>query len=396
MKRIWQSKYLYLSLAGIVIFSYFSVLAKAPPTMGRGSVFPYGVRVVRDDYDRSVYLKRAGWYLERKIPYKEIFSEYPQLSTYYFALPALFTSSLESYILLHSFFMALVFLGLFYVTLKLLEYLHRPPYLSLLLLLPSFLYHSLNRFDVLAVFFVSLSLLLLFRKKIFLSFVILAVAVLVKWYPAILLPFYLLYVKGTAKSFKILFKPILSFFGVLLGVFAFSFVWSGKAIFNPYFWHLNKGIYYQSVLGVLNHLIQLVHSGITPALKKIFLVFEFFPFLLGLLALRHNHKLTPKTLIVLCVLSVLAFNLFSPANAPQFFLGVLALAILVINSRAAVIVIITLDILNYLLYPFAFALLSTKYMYINDIIVVAQTILFFYMAYLLITRHSVASTEQHT
>lgn len=395
MKRFWKSKYSYLIIAAVVIFSYLAILAKVPETFGQGDFFPYGVRVMRDDYDRSIYRERAAWFLENKIPYKEVFSEYPQVITYYFALPAIFTSSVQSYILLHSFFMACIFLGLFYVTLQLLEYLHKPFYLSLLLLLPSFLYHALNRFDVFAVFLVSLSLLALFRKRSVLGLAILATAVLVKWYPAILLPFYFLYIQGETEDPGILFKPFVTFFGILLGVFIFSFIWSGSAIFQPYLWHMNKGIYYQSVLGILSYYSNFLHLHIIPLLKKVFVIFEFVPFLVGLYFLRKKYYVSPESLIILCAFSILVFNFFSPAYAPQFFLWVMALALLAIKNKKEIAVLIVLDILNYLLYPFAFALLSTKYIYINNLIVILQTVLFIYLGYSLISKNIESVTDRY-
>ena len=49
--------------------------------------FDSKIRFINDSHDRENYYARGSWILEGKRPYIDVFSEYPQLATYFFAVP---------------------------------------------------------------------------------------------------------------------------------------------------------------------------------------------------------------------------------------------------------------------------------------------------------------------
>ena len=136
-------------------------------TLAAGN-FGSHIRWFNDYYDRSVYVQRSAWFIEGGIPYVDTFSEYPQVATYFFALPYLLmvqlqpvdTISLSTYSMAFSFLTLFLLGGVIFLLYKSIQIDSR---WAFLLLLPAPLYFSFNRFDILPAFFVLVSVLLFFK-----------------------------------------------------------------------------------------------------------------------------------------------------------------------------------------------------------------------------------------
>jgi hypothetical protein len=214
-----MSSALRVTLVAAVIVLPLLALVWWLPTPGDQSI-----RLLEDDHDRHVYYQRGSFLPREAVPYLEVHSEYPELATWFFALPfflidapadpAAYVSAkpedlerhrpvIERYFDLHSTFMAICLILLVLVSAKICERLGRDPRFALLALLPASLYFTFSRYDVLPVLLISTSLLALLSRRHLLAIAIVSCAVLTKWYAILFLPYYLNYAK------RKLGKPVL-------------------------------------------------------------------------------------------------------------------------------------------------------------------------------------------
>ena len=242
------------------------------------------IRFVNDYYDRFIYAERAMWFTEGKIPYVDVFSEYPQVPTYLFALPYLVLNLLQypvvSDILYSATFslLMLIFLGWTIILLKkLLLQLKKNSNLAFLLFLPAPLYFSFNRFDILPALIVLGSVLFFFKEKRVLSAVLLAVGAMTKWYPALLLPVFLV---GTYYKTKRINWAMLLAFGMTCILIILPTYFSGgwSAVLIPYRSHLGRGLEFVSLPALLQNRFFLplgIHIE-SRLIESIFLILQFF------------------------------------------------------------------------------------------------------------------------
>lgn len=381
MFKTWSSNH-YLILAAVVILSYLTVLFFAQDAYFVNNTFTNGISIVRDDYDRLIHFDRAQWYLEDKIPYKEVFSEYPQFITYLFAVPALFTSNNYVYINLYSAFMAIAYLALVFITLKLLVIYHKPKSYVLLLLLPSFLYHTLNRFDILPALLVSLGLLLFLSNKYWLSINSLLTGFFIKWYPILLLP--VLFSQIWIKDRRLFIKYALYSLVFLGTVFGLSYLWSGLSIFEPYKWNVQKGFYYESIYYLFDFAQERIGLKGFVSTNLLAAVFQPLTLLLPFGTLLNIKTLSKEQILNTMLFIVLLFVFFCSGRAPQFNLWFVPLYILAIRNRTGVILLIVFDLVNFLFYPIGSATIGSNYAFINDILSVFKNVIFLGLFYYLI------------
>jgi hypothetical protein len=375
------SRFSALIILGVGITSYLVILFNAQPLYFQNDFFPSGIMAVRDDIDKSIHFERAQWYLEDKIPYKEVFSEYPQIITYLFAVPAIFTSELNTYINIYSLLMALVYLALAYVTIELLRIYKKPESYALLLLLPSFLYHSLNRFDILPSLLVSLALLLYLKNRYIISSATLVAGFFIKWYPVLLLPIFLsqLWVKNKKAFIKVIAISSGLFFIVFIG----SYLWSGKSILDPYLWHISKGFYYESLYYLMDKFSTYLKLDFRVAIDLAAISLQALSIFLPAAAFIRPRLLSHEQLLRLILFILLIFIFFSTGRAPQFNLWFIPLYILVIRDRAGIFLVISFDIINYLFYPVGFASVGGNIAWLNDCLSVIKQLMYLLLFYYL-------------
>lgn len=200
-----------LLVAALVIgaFTAAGIFLPSPPDTA--------MRFFEEDYDRLVYFRRGSFEPRNEVPYLEVHSEYPELATWFMALPYLcmddapsdpiayenttpagpkeYVPLFERYAILHSILMALCLFGSVALCAAIARHLGQDPRAAWLLILPSSLFFTVARYDALPVLLVSASLLLLLKKHYLPAIVVLSCAVLTKWYAILFLPFYLNYGK---------------------------------------------------------------------------------------------------------------------------------------------------------------------------------------------------------
>lgn len=361
---------------------------------------------VNDYGDRLIYSGRGSWYSLSKLPYSEVKSEYPQLATYFMAVPYLILDSvgsldinaaeqiysfvqeitlnptnpnkLDALYLQNNLFMnyAMIFSLLMMVFLSLsivLLYKMRPDrkYLAFLMLLPASLYYSYNRFDIMLCFLSLFSLYMLYKEQYKFSAFAIAVGLFLKWYLVLLLPVFITYY---SKYKKVNWSMIIVFSIVSIIIIVSAIYWSGiESLLVPYQFHLDRGMDQPSITMVIHHFFSVIvntynimdhhlydHLFYKYVLRAAFLLqFSIIP-----LCLTSRIDSFEKV-VKWSALSILVFILFAKINSPQWILWVSPLLILIAKDWKYVSGIVLLDLFTYLQYPITYMLFSESYISYN-------------------------------
>lgn len=310
------------------------------------------VRLFNDDYDRSVYALRGEWYLNGQVPYRDTISEYPQVPTYLFAFPYILyhrdmTQSI-GYWLYSSQFSFLTLCLLFGTITLLYQMLPKRQWLALLMLLPAPLYFTYNRFDILPAFLCLLSLFLLQKQRLIWSMIVLGIATMSKWYPALLLPVYLSYTFSLRRSID--WRMILTFFLTCLVIAAPTLLAGGvKAFLTPYLFHAGRNLETISLPALLFGAMQNWFGVVTirSIWIDIFVVFQILvaPFSFFDRIDNYDKVLYWNILIVAC------FMLFARIYSPQWLLWLMPMLILTARTRLDIVWIVFYGIATYIGFP---------------------------------------------
>ncbi len=171
--------------AALFLFTVVFLLQFAPRTLFPGEGWKgKGLRLLRDDYEISLYGDRSEWVARHGVPYSEDFpQEYPPLGMLAITWPRFLTNAFptfEGYLQVQF----AVFYGLLAAcTAALLARFGRRRLLLAFFLLPAFLYFSLWRFDALPAFLASAALLAVAGGWYGAAVLALWAAILAKLYP---------------------------------------------------------------------------------------------------------------------------------------------------------------------------------------------------------------------
>jgi hypothetical protein len=330
-------------------------------------------RLFADYEDRTAYYLRGNWLPQ----HSSALSEYPQIPTLLFGLNHLVSMGvapglqLSLYVAVFSLEMMVVLYFLFKVLLELLPERHRNG--AFLLLLPPALYFTYNRFDILPAFLCLLAYSAATRRQWLRVAVILALATLTKWYPALLLPGFLVYAGAVERKFQ--WKMIAVFAATVMGVTLLAFFQGGfAAILAPYQFHTSRSMEYAAFPVLINNLLQnLLHINVN---LQYFLVIFFLlqicaPVLVFMIKIDTLAKLTDYCLIVTAV-----FMLFSRIWSPQWFLWLIPFVLLTeINLKTAGLVI-AYNLLTYLSFPIIFDTYGSSSIQLQIVSVFLYVVLF--------------------
>ena len=330
------------------------------------------IPLVNDGYDRSIYYSIGSWYPLNKIPYLGIFSEYPQIATYFFALPHIISTSVnwkdynqQTYDLIFSTSMMLFLFG----TIILLYSLKgKDKHFAYLMLLPASLYFSYNRYDILVAFLSILCLKLLSQEKYELAAFVLALGVWAKWYLIVLLPIFMTFCYSRYRKINSRMFYIFCLTSIL--IILPTFIWGGIQAFKvPYEYHLNRGENAESLF----YLIKSILGHDLGAWYSLFLILQF-----SIMPLILFGKINSiKKVINWSALSILVFILFSKFYSPQWILWILPFLILRAKNLKDIIPIIIFDLITYLYFPVIFHGYKTL---LYPIVVVKTIILLYFIA----------------
>ena len=278
---------------------------------------------------------------------------------------------------IHHILMALWYFGLLVVTVSNLRLLGYAPAWALLLLLPATLFFGFNRFDLVVTCLVGLIFNSHMRKRPRLTGLLLGVAIMVKWYPLVLVP--LILAHGTRRDraereaqgqpapwWPALVRQVVVP-GAILGAFCFAMLaitwsWHGGGLDAVSFvldWHLHTRVpNHASALTLLTEPIRLgwIDQAYQPMLGKLFLGLQLLlPFGLALVPIRNRHHLLEG-----CLAVTIGMALYSKFFSPQWVIWITAIAILLApRYRIYLVFLVALELVIYLqlpLYYYAFGL----------------------------------------
>lgn len=336
-----------------------------------------GIRILQDNIDRSYYFNRGAFISRNITPYSPEHSvEYPQIAVYSFVIPHLLMkitpysiqktndNQIQDLIYgsikpgtyqkatmnIYSLLMALTFISFSFLTLKLLTSMNSSSYRLYIFILPAFMYFTINRYDILPAFFVTLAVYA-FKKKYFLSgFIILAIATMTKWYPILFLPIflnYLFYKKNIRESIK----GALIFIIVSAIIILPTLLSTGtEGVLKPYLFQATRKA---DPLALLFYLQEFIASD--NILKYILTACGFLPPVIGFF-----HKIdTFEKLLKWMSLSVAIFILSASFYSPQWLIWLTPIVILWC-PKPIIGVLIAFDFISYLIFPVLFDVLGVQ------------------------------------
>ena len=324
------------------------VLAYYLPQVGPSG---WAVTTFREDTDFLVYFSNLGWIDQGRVLFTHGYAEYPPLGLLYVNWPQLFASSFTFYSWWLRFSNAFLYLGVAWLTWQTGRLLGQVPARTWWWwLLPSTMYFSLNRFDVLPVFLLALGLYLLLSGRYRSGWFAYGLSIMAKLYPVFLLPLMLAIAREHKQPLRhhlpYLLAPILSF-SLSVGV-----VGGWLAVFYPYL--LQFGRYVESG-GVLALVVGVWPEGL-PALLALAKLGQFAVLAWWLwLTTAVQAKLTLQTQLTLAALTLLCIIFFSPFYSNQWWVWVVPFLVLTLPPSAWWLVLAH-DALNYLQLPLAFEL----------------------------------------
>ncbi|HVP25388.1 MAG TPA: hypothetical protein VMS81_05345, partial [Methanomicrobiales archaeon] len=196
----------------LLILAVISILAKFVVPFVTTSVFSSFM----DFFDIGYYLKDATQIWMGKIPYLNFDYYYPPLSLFSTLLPflvALVFNSSMAYVLTHQILMCLFDLGttllVYLIALKFYD--ENRAFICGVLSATgiSAAYFVLTKYDAFPTFFLVLSLALFLYGKESAAYASSAIGFLVKWFPVVAYPYYLIYEHLQGKDFRVLARRIL-------------------------------------------------------------------------------------------------------------------------------------------------------------------------------------------
>lgn len=339
--------------------------------------FGTGIAFINDPSERLLYFERGLWFPLNQVPYKESFCEYPQVSTYLFAVPFLFLPKdvglyRNEYLVIFSFLMLLFS----FFSIEILVRLTKPKQYFWLLLLPSSLFCTLSRFDIVPAFLSLLAVYFIYKEHFNLSSVILAVGFLTKWYPCLLLPVFMVYYFSKFKKMK---WSMLGFFTLTVFIIILPTLLQGiKYLFVPYKFHLQRNPNTENLFYLISlsfkYILNINFNNKFTQNLLLILQFSVIPFCLTGKINNFNKLIKWSTLLIL------NFMLFSKIYSPQWILWIMPFLILNIKDKRDVLKVIVFDLVSYLYFP-VFYYISRPHSFSFLLIILVKTsilILFIY------------------
>ncbi len=356
----------------------------SPAKFFRGSGDNEGISLVRDDHELNVYYERIGYYFDQGVPFQNDRVEYPVLGLFYLTAPAIFTDTQVDYNIALIIMNLIFLLGLVIITYNILKILGVKSNQLWLLALPSFLYFTINRFDIFPALLIQLGILLLVKKKFSWAFLLLSFSFLAKGYAMVLFPiFFVYYLSHNNLKIKNYFnnKPFILFTLPVVISVAGLIIWAGfeNALF-PYIFQSGRNFAYGSIYGTF---IALNWDYFPNVFWRWFMsigskIFGFLQLFLPLIIFIGYKKFktfikSPTDVIRWSLLVLMLYIFLSPYYSPQWFVWLLPLFILIPLNKKEIWSIIVFDLLNFLFFPLIYGFFSVNSLIFNGV-VFARTI----------------------
>jgi len=316
-----------------------------------------------DLFDISYYLKYAVKAFSGQIPYVDFSVDYPQFALFSILAPfpfAMLTQNANTYVLVHQVLMALFDTGtavlVYLVALKLSD--QRQAFLSGILYATAFssAYFVLTKYDAYPTFFLMLAVALFVYGRETGGYLAATAGLLVKWFPALALPFFLLHDLRSGRPREEILRRVGLCAALVLVVTVPLLLLAPSVFLRTY--TVNTGF------NVLTHSLVYYLDFVTGNLLSVRFFGEISLFLtvivqLGLIFLWYRHPSRGmRTLCGFVFLSVLAFILTNKIASPQYFAWVTPfLAIFLAGTLPEMALFFTAQAWTYLEFPLLYNVL---------------------------------------
>ena len=335
-----------------------------------------GITWFREEVDFKVYFSGQGWVIPGRVLYDKGYAEYPPLGVLYIWWPRLVTDNFETYHWLLWLSNAAGYVLAGWLTWRLAKLWQLRDGAWWLWLLPSAVYYSLNRFDILPVVLVLLSLYWFKGGSFRLSGVSFGAAVAAKFYPVLLVPlFWQLFKKQNLSPTRFVVYSLVPLLSLSL---AAVIVGGGQAVWSPYvlqmsrifepgsIWFLLAGLWPQ-----INDIVRTLTSLAQVAVPIIWGIGSYLTKLPWRLEISLN----------LASLTLLGFVFFNHFYSNQWWLWILPWLALVFPVNL-IYLLGVYDLVNYLEFPVAAELGGKGSLFFNWLVVVRSGLFLFIIAIL--------------
>ena len=321
------------------------------------SNFNSEIRLFNDNYDKNIYFSRAKWFSNNRIPYLEVFSEYPQIATYLFAIPnviwAIFYPgtylSSQEYNVIFSTLMLLLMAATIFLLVQILPLFKK--HYAYLMFLPAPLYFSINRFDILPAFLCLLAYRSIRKGGNSFAAFLLAIGTFTKWYPVLLFPAFLYYEDRTNRRLPL--RSLFVFCITCLLILLPTYLTGGlDAILVPYSFHADRTLEFVSMPALINLAFTSIGFPLPiPLLKWFFLALQLSG--LGIVMIWKRPR-NYQDLLQANILIISSFILFARIYSPQWILWIFPFLVLSIRNKIDVVFLILYSIQCYIGFPVLF------------------------------------------
>ncbi len=341
--------------------------------------FGSDARFLNDYYDRSDYAHIGARILTGELPYVDVPTEYPQVPVYLFRGMTWLASRIlpqnwapeAGFLVLWTFFIGVITLLASWQVWRML-----PPgrkKLAWLMFLPAAVYFSINRFDIVPAYISLLAFAAIKKERFTAAAVLLAIGAFTKWYLVLLFPFFLVYELRFSR--KIPWRSITVFGCISVLILLPTFISGGwQAVWQPYAWHLHRMAEAGTSLWFIGAALGR-KGNIPPLLTSLFTLLGFSGiFLVFLKGLGSVHKA-----ILSSIATLLVFIFFTRIFSPQWWLWILPLLILTVDSKLDLILIILYDLLDYAAFPITYDLTGSEsaiHLLVNGSLLILIVVLF--------------------
>ena len=308
----------------------------------------YGVKLLFDHHDISVYFRSSRWVIEGGRLYREVASEYPPLANVVFAALRFLGSLVHSGERVFAFAWVSV-AGLIYAWAVYRVASEGSWLATLAWLAPAPIYFALFRFDVYPAVATLVALLAIRRDAYVVGALWLGIAVALKGYALCMLPafcVFMFYQRGLKAAF---YCGVIVLAPMALSLIATSISSGWEGALAPFQRQAGRKFNWESTYDAVNYVF-----GTELNAKQIPLL----PQALQLAAALGSAAMRPRTfsdLVNAFLFAVLGFMMFSTFYSPQFVLWILPL-VCFSDSRVMLVSAVVFSWLTYLYFPISFDL----------------------------------------
>jgi hypothetical protein len=337
-------------------------------------------RAINDPYDVTVYQYRGSWVVDWQQPYKDVFSEYPQLATYMFAIPHILGEIFQDTVDTYRYFFSLMMMVCLATTIVLISKLRSDrKYLAFLMFLPASLYFTHNRYDVVPAMFSLVSMWMISKNRFQFASFFLAISVMFKWYPVVLFPIFIAHYYSLHKRINWRMIAIFSLtIALIILPTILSIGWEGFLV--PYQFHLERGTNRESIVFLFE--IILLSAGVFNQLTKTIMYNAFLLLQVAIPFVSLFGQVRDKKVVLAWSSSaILLFMLFTKYSSPQWLLWILPFLIIRARTRRDILMIVLFDVLTYLKFPIVYDTFDHTTIGIFDVLIIANVFFLLYFIY---------------